>query len=221
MIKGRSVSPLPFFPNFARISSKIALGVILVSFFINYQPNLGFPPIKQSVVKAQVEQLESVDAKALSFNFKLPHPGYISTKFSSYHPGIDLATGLGMPIKPIAQGTITDEGYNFWGLGLTVTVDHGGGFKSLYAHMGKIYVQKNQTVSGNDTLGIVGLTGNTSGPHTHLEISKDNKNIDPQTVLPQIRQLPQLEDFQPVSQNNTPNQGSQTPDFTQELKSSL
>src|SRR5205823_5385158 len=94
-------------------------------------------------------------------SFDLPHPGYLTTPYSSYHPGIDIATGLGMPIHPIGKGTVVDVGFNFWGLGLTVTVDHGQGYKSLYAHMGKIYVNKSQQVSKADILGEVGLTGRT------------------------------------------------------------
>lgn len=221
MIKGQPSLASPFFPNFAKVSSKIALGVIFITFLLDYQPIFNIPPVKKGVAHAQAEQSQSVNAQALPFEFQLPHPGYITTRFSFYHPGIDLATGLGMPIKPIAKGVVIDTGFNFWGLGLVVTIDHGQGYKSIYAHMGNIYVKKNQSVDSNDTLGTVGLTGHTSGPHTHLEISKDNKNIDPQTILPQIRQLPVIEDFQlvkPIAEQNTE---TKPVDFKKELRLSL
>jgi hypothetical protein len=135
--------------------------------------------------------------------FQLPHEGYITTPFSSFHPGIDLCTGLGMPIKPIAKGVVISAGFNFFGLGLVVEVDHGNGYRSLYAHMGKVYVEAGKEVNENSFLGEVGLTGNTSGPHTHLEVSKDGTKIDPRLILPEIRGYPKEEDFAKI-QSATP-----------------
>ncbi len=212
---------LSLLSNFPRLSSKAVFVVILIAFLMDYQPSLGIPPIKKNVARAQTEQVQSVNAEALPFEFSLPHPGYITTRFSLYHPGIDIATGLGMPIKPVAPGTVIDEGYNFWGLGLTVTIDHGFDFKSLYAHLGTIYVQKNQTVDQNNIIGIVGLTGHTTGPHTHLELSKAGKNIDPEKILPQISQMPSLDYIKPVSQKNVPAEEPKTIDFKKEILSSL
>lgn len=181
---------LTFIPKLANHTTKIALGGFLLFFFLDYQPTLGIPPLKKSVVKASFEQSQSIDSKSIPFEFKLPHPGYVSTHFSTYHPGTDIATGLRMLIHPVASGTILEAGYNFFGLGLVVTVDHGSGYKSLYAHLGKTFVKKGQTVSIEDTLGQVGLTGRTSGPHTHVELSKDGANFDPETVLPKLASMP-------------------------------
>lgn len=189
---------LPHIPT-NKLALKIVLGVFCLTFLLDYQPVLGFPPIKKNTIKAQTtEQTQTISAKEVPFPFQLPHPGYLSTFFSSYHPGIDLATGLGMPIHPIASGTVVEAGYDFWGLGLKVEVDHGAGYKSTYAHMGKIYVKKGQSVSKDDLLGEVGLTGNTSGPHTHLEIAKDNVKINPTALLPEIRKYPIAADLTPV-----------------------
>lgn len=186
---------------------KIALGLLFISFFLlDYQPTLNFPPLSQNKTHAQEDetknilQTQSISAQSLPFGFQLPHPGYLSTKFSSYHPGIDIATGLGMPIKPIAKGVVIDSGYNFWGLGLMVEIDHGQGYSSLYAHMGKTYVTKGQSVSENDLLGEVGLTGHTSGPHTHLEVTKGGVKIDPLTILPTVRDQSLASDFKAVSE---------------------
>lgn len=215
---------LPLLSNFPRLSSKAAFLVILIAFLMDYQPSLSIPPIKKGVARAQTEQIQSVAAENLPFEFQLPHLGYITTKFSFYHPGVDLATGLGMPIKTIAPGTVTNTGFNFWGLGLNVAVDHGYGYKSLYAHMGNIYVQKDQSVEKDDILGTVGLTGHTSGPHTHLEISKESHNIDPQTVLPPIREIPVAADFKQVA-NTEPiaekADATKPVDFKKELRLSL
>lgn len=178
-----------------KVASKVALGAILLLFLLGVEPHLGFPPIQKSLALAQTEQVATISPQPSPFQFQLPFSGYLSTSFSSYHPGIDIAGGLGLPIKSIAKGQVSEVGYNFWGLGLIVVVDHGQGYKSLYAHLGKTYVSKDQTVSENDFLGEVGMTGNTSGPHVHLELNKDNKNIDPLALLPQIRQTPLASDF--------------------------
>lgn len=111
-------------------------------------------------------------------NFQLPHHGYISTYFSGRHPGIDLATPIGTPIKPIEGGIVTQTGFVVPGLGLSVTVDHGQGYKSVYGHMAKVGVLEGQIVSKSSVLGTVGMTGNTSGPHTHIEVYKDNRSMN-------------------------------------------
>lgn len=194
MFKGAPFLRLPHIPLSARnLARYISLGIVCLVFLLNYQPALKFPPVKTTTARAQFEQTGEVAGKSFPFTPNLPHPGYLSTKFSKFHPGIDIASGLGMPIHPIAPGLVIDAGLNFWGLGLIVSMDHGSGFKSLYAHMGRIYVKKGQVVSSEDTLGMVGITGHTSGPHTHLEISKDALNIDPLLVLPVIADLPEQE----------------------------
>lgn len=208
---------LPFSPNLARTPSKIALGVSLLTFLTTYQPAFEIPPLKKAVVRAQNVQEQQISVLEVQIQFQLPHAGYLSTYFSSFHPGIDLAASLNMPIQPIAPGLVQEAGFNFFGLGNTVVINHGYGYKSTYAHLGKIYVKKNQSVDADSLIGKVGLTGHTSGPHTHLEVSKDGKNIDPLTILPPIRILPQTEDFF-VYQNQT---AEIKVDFRDKLKTSL
>lgn len=182
------------FPNFT-FGFKMGALLLCLSFLLDYQPAIEFPPLKRSVVYAEITQEQSVASEVSPVTFQLPHPGYITTHFSNYHPGIDLCSGLGMPIKAIAKGKVVSAGYNFFGLGLSVEVEHEGGYRSIYGHMGKIFVEKGKDVDVNDFLGEVGMTGNTSGPHTHLEISKDGKKIDPLLLLPEIRSYPIQDDF--------------------------
>lgn len=200
MFKGQPTSGLPRFPSFRKLSLKLALGVFLLTFFTGYQPTLGFPPIKQSVANAQEtkEQSHTVTAQSLPFNFQELFPGYLSQHFSNWHKALDIATGLGMPIKPITGGTVTSATFDWFGYGLKVEIDHGNGYKSLYAHMGKIYVKEGQKIEPNQYIGEVGLTGRTTGPHTHLEVQKDNAYVDPETLLPKIREYATEEDFKPV-----------------------
>jgi hypothetical protein len=207
MVKRRLVSPLPnlssiklFFKK--KFLWKIVLGVLFLYLFSNYQPSFSFSPLKKiNKAIAAEEQTQVISAERIPHSFQLPHPGYLSTYFSTFHPGVDIATGLGMPIKSIAPGVVIDAGFNVWGLGLIVEIDHENGYKSLYAHLGKIYVSKGQKISESDYLGEVGLTGHTTGPHTHLEISLNDQKINPLTVLPEIRTYPESGDF--IAQGGT------------------
>lgn len=206
MFKGPNNLRLSHTPSSATILFKIALGVAFIAFLLSYQPALGtFPPTKQNIVHAQEnQQVESIIPSDKQPVFQLPHPGYLSTHYSSWHPGIDIATGLGMPIKPISEGTVTEAGYNFWGLGLVVEIQHPSGYHSLYAHMGKVYVKKGQTVTDSDYIGEVGLTGHTTGPHTHLEVKKDESYLDPSTILPALRNYPVEADLKAYPKNSEP-----------------
>ncbi len=166
------------------------ISVILLN-LLGYYPNFGIPPMKKSLALASYQEVkEEIIAKSFSKPPVLPHPGYLTTKFSAWHPGIDIAAGLGMPIHPIIEGEVSEVGRDFFGLGNFVTIIHQSGFKSKYAHMGKIYVGVGDKVIQENILGEVGLTGNTSGPHTHLEITLNGKYIDPQGLLPEIPNMP-------------------------------
>lgn len=145
-------------------------------------------------VEVPIQEIKAETLPVLS----LPHPGYLSTKFSKFHPGIDIATGLGMPIHPITEGIVEYVEFGFLGLGNNVTISHPGGLKSTYGHMGRVFVRKDQAVNQTTTLGTVGMSGFTSGPHTHLEIEKDGKRVDPQTLLPKLEDYPQEEYLRPV-----------------------
>lgn len=168
--------------------------VLILAFFSGYYPTLTFPPVKSSNVLASTQQ-QSAEIIASSFPQPviLPHPGYLSSRFSRWHPAVDIATGLGMPVHPITSGSIEAVSFGFWGYGNHVIISHTNGFKSLYAHMGKIYVKQGQTVTTENTLGEVGMTGHTSGPHTHLEVTHNGSYIDPLTILPELPTMPKPE----------------------------
>lgn len=183
------------FRRLTNILKYLAAGFIACLFFNGYYPVASFPPLKQSIVRAADFQKIEIVPASLPFEINLPHPGYLSTKFSYFHPGVDIATGFGMPIHPIAEGQIQEVNLFFWGYGNHVVITHPGGYKSLYGHMGKVYVKADQPVTSSTIIGTVGMTGHTSGPHTHLEITKDGKFLDPVTVLPKISDLPAEKDL--------------------------
>ena len=75
----------------------------------------------------------------------------------------------------VAKTTYT-PGYDY---GMYVVIDHGNGYQSLYAHCSAIYVTVGQMVNQGDTIGLVGSTGWSTGPHLHFEIRKDGSRVDP------------------------------------------
>lgn len=165
----------------------------MLFYFSGYQPTLTIPPIKQSIAHAEFSQEQTIQTSSFKNPFTLPHPGYKTTSFSSGHPGIDIATGLGMPVHPINSGKVIEVSFGFFGLGHYVVVEHEQGIKSTYGHMGRIFVKKDDIVTQSSILGEVGITGHTSGPHTHLETTKNREYFDPQLILPEISKLPPLQ----------------------------
>jgi murein DD-endopeptidase MepM/ murein hydrolase activator NlpD len=121
--------------------------------------------------------------------FYMPFFGTITSKFTRSHPGIDIAGKSGSYVRPISEGIIYEAGWATNGFGNTVVVRHPGEYYSTYAHLSKIYVTEGQLVTRSSILGLVGSTGHSTGPHTHLEIAHRNTNIDPVTVLNTISPL--------------------------------
>src|SRR3990167_6048681 len=111
-----------------------------------------------------------ISPKESPFDFIKPANGYVSQGFRSYHRAVDITGDLGSDIKPLGKGKVEFTGYLADGRGYTVVVDHGEGLKSLYAHMGKIYVGIGNEVTSSQALGSIGLTGRTTGPHVHVEV---------------------------------------------------
>lgn len=183
------------FKRLKNIHQKFAILGLLALFLLGYQPAIHFPPIKQVETYAQ-EQIQKIEADSIP-QIQLPHPGYLSGRFTRFHPGVDIATGLGMPIHPIADGQVQEVNFGFWEYGNHIIISHSKGLKSLYGHMARVFVKKGQLVSLSDTLGTVGMTGFTSGPHTHLEVTRDGQAINPLTVLPKLQEYPSEEFLKP------------------------
>jgi murein DD-endopeptidase MepM/ murein hydrolase activator NlpD len=87
------------------------------------------------------------------------------------HFGVDFAGALGNGVFATDAGTVVYSGWNDWGYGNLIIIDHGNGWQSLYAHLSQINVGCGQNVGQNDPIGLVGMTGGTStGPHLHFEL---------------------------------------------------
>ena len=141
--------------------------------------------------KAKEEQ-ERIDAMPVVNGIKLayvPITGTISSRFGvsssirkSTHTGLDIATATGTPIKVTSDGTVVSASYS-GSYGNLVKVSHGNGVETWYAHTSKMYVKPGQQVKAGDVIAAVGTTGNSTGPHLHLEIRINGTAVNPQKYL--------------------------------------
>jgi murein DD-endopeptidase MepM/ murein hydrolase activator NlpD len=101
------------------------------------------------------------------------------TKIIKFHHGVDFAAPQGTPVYATGDGIIKRVDNRSSGYGNHIRIDHGYGYMSLYAHLYKYNVEKNQKVKRGDLIGYVGNTGRSNAPHLHYEIFKDGVRINP------------------------------------------
>lgn len=124
-----------------------------------------------------------------SFIWPCPSCTYITSRFGERihpitgdkknHNGLDIGAGYGAAIVAADGGSVTLAGVNS-GYGNCVMINHGNGYVTLYGHMSSIAVSNGQSVSQGDTIGYVGSTGLSTGPHLHFEIHSGGGLIDPE-----------------------------------------
>ncbi len=95
------------------------------------------------------------------------------------HYGMDFTGPEGADIFATGDGVVVEAGYTFHGYGNRVTIDHGYGYKTIYAHLEKIHVDTGQKVKRGEVIGTLGNTGRSTGAHLHYEVKLHNKPIDP------------------------------------------
>jgi murein DD-endopeptidase MepM/ murein hydrolase activator NlpD len=100
------------------------------------------------------------------------------------HLGIDLMGLEGANVYAADGGVVVYAGWNNYGYGNMVMIDHGTGFQSLYAHLSNWFVNCGDNVTQSQVIGAVGTTGNSSGPHLHFEVRTASVVINPWDVLP-------------------------------------
>ena len=144
--------------------------------------------IDMQVAKTNLDAdiLESCDSVIDGIILSKPVKGSITYRYGMRwgrsHTGLDIAANQGTPIYACSKGTVEYVG-SYYGYGNLVIVNHGNGIQTYYGHCSKIYVSKGQEVTKDTVLAAVGSTGNSTGPHLHLEIRKDGIPQNPQKYL--------------------------------------
>lgn len=98
------------------------------------------------------------------------------------HNGLDFAYHINTPVLSTARGTVVYAGWR-GGYGWTVEIDHGMGIRTRYAHMRRILVQRGQEVDFRETIGLLGSSGRSTGPHVHYEIIVNGQAENPMTFI--------------------------------------
>lgn len=135
------------------------------------------------------EKLSNINwAQVSASGWVRPSAGWISSYYgnraagigSSDHQGVDLAGGCWTPILAAASGTVTNASWH-WSYGYNMTVDHGGGLRTFYAHMpsGGFAASVGQWVEVGTQIGHIGTTGSSTGCHLHFEVRTGNTTTDP------------------------------------------
>ncbi len=170
----------PFFGNLDPVSSSRGL---VQTFAVKSQKE------PTSVEPRRNEQpVSTVALKPFSGSFLMPVSGEISSRFgrrahpfrrvTHFHTGIDIRARRGTPIMTAAAGRVVYAGWKR-GYGLMVEVEHGSGFRTVYAHCSKLQVRVGAMIQAGSTIGLVGSTGVTTGSHLHFEIMRGSILIDP------------------------------------------
>ncbi len=100
-----------------------------------------------------------------------------------FHPGLDIAADAGTPIAAAAAGRVVSAGPD-GGYGNLIVVDDGNGITTRYAHCSQIFARVGDTITPGQTIGAVGSTGHSTGPHLHFEVRVNDAPVDPTQFLP-------------------------------------
>lgn len=124
-----------------------------------------------------IQPVNNVDLKRLSsgYGYRID-PVY---KVNKFHAGVDFSAPQGTPIYSSGAGTIKRTHKSRRGYGNTITIDHGFGLETFYAHLKDINVKKGQKVTRGQIIGTVGNTGKSTAPHLHYEVRKNNRTVNP------------------------------------------
>jgi murein DD-endopeptidase MepM/ murein hydrolase activator NlpD len=119
-----------------------------------------------------------------------PTRGVITTYFGEVgpysprgHAGLDISAAWGSPVVAMDRGRVLVAGWDPYGYGIKVVVDHGAGRTTLYAHLARVDVEAGQRVAGGQRIGLLGSTGYSTGPHLHFEVRQDGVLRDPLRFL--------------------------------------
>jgi murein DD-endopeptidase MepM/ murein hydrolase activator NlpD len=103
----------------------------------------------------------------------------------AYHTGLDISSSMGAPVGATADGVVVQAGMSsgYGGYGRLVIVDHGNGYQTYYGHLSRVNVMPGQMVRQGDVVGLVGMSGRSTGPHLHYEVRVGAAPVNPYRFL--------------------------------------
>ena len=148
-------------------------------------------PVQKKITTGKVNTSLNISYQKvpLTLNLIKPISGIVTSRFGakssirvSNHTGLDIGAPIGTPIKAAAGGTVTFAGYK-GSYGYMVVIQHNSEIETYYGHCSKLYVTAGQKVNQGEVIAAVGNTGNSTGPHLHLEIRVNGVAYNPQNYL--------------------------------------
>lgn len=150
------------------------------------------PTVDPAAAQAAAAAAALAEQQARDAAWHTPVAAYVISSYygeargDGAHYAIDLAGPEGQDVFAARSGTVISAGWQ-GGYGYAVEIDHGDGHTTLYGHlMGEPYVAVGQHVSGGQPIGALGTTGDSSGPHLHLELELNGASIDPSSLIPMV-----------------------------------
>ncbi|MEW8973550.1 MAG: peptidoglycan DD-metalloendopeptidase family protein [Tissierellaceae bacterium] len=147
---------------------------------------------KKLELEVFIQDLESQFAYLECVPNLMPTYGRITSRFGSrrdpirktirFHQGVDIANSRGTSVKAAANGKVIFSGYQ-GSYGKTIIIDHGYGYKTLYGHNSSLLVNVGDYVKKGQAISKMGSSGRSTGSHLHFEVHKNDKPIDPFSVL--------------------------------------
>ena len=105
------------------------------------------------------------------------------TGSAKMHTGLDFAMKIGNPVYATGDGVVESVKFEFFGYGNSVTIDHGFGYKTIYAHLNSVKVIEGMKVKRGDWIADSGKSGRSSGPHLHYEVVYKGQKVNPANYL--------------------------------------
>ncbi|MGB1018969.1 MAG: M23 family metallopeptidase [Chitinophagales bacterium] len=158
----------------------------------NKEDMLASIPAIQPVANKDLKRMAS------GFGYRI-HPVY---KVRKMHQGMDFTAATGTEIYATGNGVVEDANYSNGGYGNRVKINHGYGYKTLYAHMSAIAVKPGEEVIRGQVIGYVGNTGTSVGPHLHYEVIKNGEKINPSYFYFQDLNDEEFEEMLRMSENS-------------------
>lgn len=150
--------------------------------------------VKQDMWKLYTTLLEKQEFINNTPNI-LPAEGVISSSYGyrnetvfvdhqpKFHKGLDIASRRGAPVVATADGKVTYTGYDELGYGNIIIIDHGYNLKTYYAHLSEIQIDQGAYVRKGQSIGTVGNTGKSTGPHLHYEVRIFDRPVNPENYI--------------------------------------
>jgi lipoprotein NlpD len=151
--------------------------------------NLLDQTVKRSSVATPTKPPPPAKREAGAPRLGWPTSGAVTSRFGALvkglpNNGIDLAAFAGMTVRAAAPGKVLFAGTEPERFGQLIVIDHGGGWVTAYAYLGKVRVKEGQTVSARAVIATIGRSGEAKRPSLHFELRRNNAPRDPAKYLP-------------------------------------